>query len=163
TATPVGDPIEVAALTQAFRLSTDKKEFCGLGSVKSNVGHLDTSSGVAALIKTALSLQHRVIPPTIHYSKPYPKLVIESTPFYVVDKLMEWKSDGLPRRAGLNSFGVGGTNAHAVLEEAPSAEASSPSRPCQLLLLSAKTETALEKTTVNLVRHLKENSQQQLA
>ena len=76
---------------------------------------------------------------------------------------MEWKSDGLPRRAGLNSFGVGGTNAHAVLEEAPSAEASSESRPCQLLLLSAKTETALEKTTVNLARHLKENNQQQLA
>ena len=113
----MGDPIEVAALTQAFRLSTDKKQFCGLGSVKWNVGHLDTSSGVAALIKTALSLQHRVIPPTIHYSKPNPKLVIESTPLYVVDKLMEWKSDGLPRRAGLNSFGVGGTNAHAVLEE----------------------------------------------
>jgi len=163
TATPVGDPIEVAALTQAFRLSTDKKEFCGLGSVKSNVGHLDTSSGVAALIKTALSLQHRLIPPTLHYSKRNPKLAIENTPFYVVDSLTEWKSDRLPRRAGLNSFGVGGTNAHAVLEEAPSAESSGKSRPCQLLLLSAKTETALEKTTANLVRHLKENSQQQLA
>jgi acyl transferase domain-containing protein len=163
TATPVGDPIEVAALTQAFRLSTDKKEFCGLGSVKSNVGHLDTSSGVAALIKTTLSLQHRLIPPTLHYSKRNPKLAIENTPFYVVDRLTEWQSDRLPRRAALNSFGVGGTNAHAVLEEAPSAESSGESRPCQLLLLSAKTETALEKTTINLVRHLKENSQQQLA
>jgi acyl transferase domain-containing protein len=163
TATPVGDPIEVAALTQAFRLSTDKKEFCGLGSVKSNVGHLDTSSGVAALIKTALSLQHRLIPPTLHYSKGNPKLAIENTPFYVVDRLTEWKSDRLPRRAGLNSFGVGGTNAHAVLEEAPSVESSSGSRPCQLLLLSAKAATALEQATVNLVRHLKENSQQQLA
>lgn len=162
TATPVGDPIEVAALTQAFRLSTDKKEFCGLGSVKSNVGHLDTGSGVAALIKTALSLQHRFIPPTLHYRKCNPKLALENTPFHVVDRLTEWKSDGLPRRAGLNSFGVGGTNAHAVLEEAPSTESSSKSRPCQLLLLSAKTETALEKTTANLVRHLKENSQQQL-
>jgi acyl transferase domain-containing protein len=163
TATPVGDPIEVAALTQAFRLSTDKKGFCGLGSVKSNVGHLDTSSGVAALIKTALSLQHRLIPPTLHYSKCNPKLAIENTPFYVVDKLTEWKSDRVPRRAGLNSFGVGGTNAHAVLEEAPPAEPSSQSRPCQLLLLSAKTETALEKATANLVTHLKENSQQRLA
>jgi len=163
TATPVGDPIEVAALTQAFRSTTNKKNFCGLGSVKSNVGHLDTSSGVAALIKTSLSLQHGLIPPTLHYNKPNPKLVIENTPFYVVDRLTEWKSAKLPRRAGLNSFGVGGTNAHAVLEEARSAEPSSKSRPCHLLLLSAKTETGLEKTTLNLVRHLKETSQQPLA
>ena len=161
TATPIGDPVEVTALTQAFRVATDKRNFCGLGSVKSNVGHLDTASGVAALIKTALSLQHKLIPPTLHYKKPNPKLDIKNTPFYVVDKLIEWQSNKV-RRAGLNSFGVGGTNAHAILEEAPSTECSSKSRPYQLLLLSAKTETALEKVTANIARHLKENPHEEL-
>ena len=163
TATPMGDPIEVGGLTRAFRASTDEKNFCGLGSAKSNIGHLDTTSGVAGLIKTVLALRRGLLPPTLHYNKPNPKLEIENTPFYVIDKLTEWKPDRLPRRAGLNSFGVGGTNAHAVLEEAPPAEPSGESRPCQLLLLSARTETALEKIASNLARHLKEDNQQKLA
>jgi phthiocerol/phenolphthiocerol synthesis type-I polyketide synthase E len=163
TATPLGDPIEVRGLTQAFRATTDDRNFCGLGSVKANIGHLDTTSGVAGLIKTALALRYGVLPPTLHYSKPNPKLEIESTPFYVVDKLTEWKTDQLPRRAGLNSFGVGGTNAHAVLEEAPPTEPSGESRPCQLLMLSARTEAALEKVAANLASHLRENNQQMLA
>ena len=163
TATPMGDPIELGGLTRAFRGSTDEKQFCGLGSAKSNIGHLDTTSGVAGLIKTALALRHGLLPPTLHYNKPNPKLEIEKTPFYVIDKLTEWKPDKLPRRAGLNSFGVGGTNAHAVLEEAPPAEPSGESRPYQLLLLSARTETALDKITSNLASHLAEDPQQKLA
>lgn len=163
TATPTGDPIEVAALSQAFRSSTDNKQFSGLGSVKSNVGHLDSASGVAGLIKTALALKHKILPPTLHYEKPNPKLDIENSPFYVVDKLTEWNPQNLPRRAGLNSFGVGGTNAHAILEEAPLVETNYKTRPYQLLLLSAKTETALDKTAKNLAAHLSENGEQKLA
>lgn len=119
TSTPLGDPIEVAGLTQAFRAHTDKVGFCGLGSVKSNIGHVDKAAGLAGLIKTTLALEHELIPPSLHWQKPNPKLQIEKTPFYVVNKPTEWKRTHLPRRAGISSFGVGGTNAHAILEEPP--------------------------------------------
>src|SRR3984957_12968629 len=156
TATPLGDPIEVAGLTKAFRMGTQAKQFCAIGSVKSNIGHLDAAAGVAGLIKTALALHNKIIPASLHFTKPNPKLEIAKTPFYVNGSLQEWRSKGdAPRRAGISSFGSGGTNAHLVLEEAPRTEPSGPSRPWQLLVLSAKTPDALERATQNLSEHLK--------
>lgn len=153
TGTPMGDPIEVAALTKAFRSATDKKGFCGLGSVKTNIGHLEIASGVTGLIKTALALDNELIPPTINFETPNPELDLENSPFYVVDKPVEWKRNEHPRRAGVSSFGVGGTNAHVVLEEGPKVK-TTPSRPQQLLVLSAKTETALETAADQLADFL---------
>ncbi len=147
TATPLGDPIELAALTQAFGDCGGKKQFCGIGSVKSNIGHLDAAAGVAGLIKTVLSLQHEKLPPVLHFKKPNPNLNIENTPFYVVDKLTDWPRGKKPRIAGVSSFGVGGTNAHVIVEEAPLPASSEPSRKYQLLLLSAKTENSLNMAT----------------
>jgi acyl transferase domain-containing protein len=155
TGTELGDPIEVAALTEAFRASTQKKGFCALGSVKTNIGHVDTAAGVAGLIKTVLALKHRMIPPSLHFEKPNPRIDFPSSPFYVPTTLMEWESDMTPRRAGVSSFGIGGTNAHVVLEEAPSIESLNLPRPSHLLLMSAKTETALESMSANLERHLR--------
>lgn len=155
TATPVGDPIEVVALTQAFTTQTKKTGFCAIGSIKSNVGHLVAAAGTAGLIKTALSLKHKIIPATLHYEKPNPRIDFAKTPFYVNGKLTKWENNpNHPRRAGVSSFGIGGTNAHIVVEEAPTIEPSSPSRPQQLLLLSAKTAPALDKATKNLAQHL---------
>src|ERR1700730_3500166 len=156
TATPLGDPIEIAGLTKAFRMGTQARQFCAIGSVKWNVGNLDQAAGVAGLIKTALALHHRIIPASLHFTKPNPKLEIEKTPFYVNAALQDWRSKpDIPRRAGVSSFGMGGTNAHLVLEEAPQTEPSGPSRPWQLLVLSAKTPDALERATRNLSEHLK--------
>ncbi|QQS42022.1 MAG: amino acid adenylation domain-containing protein [Acidobacteriota bacterium] len=149
TGTPLGDPIEFAALTKAFRRSTVDEGFCGIGSVKTNVGHLEIASGVTGLIKAALALNREVIPPTLHYTTPNPDLHLEGSPFFVVDKLTPWNKGESPRRAGVSSFGVGGTNAHVVLEEAPEIE-TSRSRPGQLLVLSAKSEDALEAAAANL-------------
>ncbi len=157
TATPLGDPIEVAALTKAFREGTDARQFCALGSVKSNVGHLDVAAGVTGLIKTSLALRHKILPGTLHFTKPNPKLDLESSPFYVTARLQEWKGlPGTPRRAGVSSFGTGGTNAHVVLEEAPELVPSGPSRSWQLLPLSAKTPEALDRATVQLSEYLKQ-------
>ena len=163
TGTSLGDPIEIAALTQAFGAGTDKKGFCAIGSVKTNVGHLDIAAGVTGLIKTVLALKHKEIPPSLHFEKPNPNIDFGNSPFYVATNLSEWKVDGFPRRAGVSSFGIGGTNAHVVLEEAPIVEASGKSRPWQLLLLSAQTSTALDKITKNLVEHLKQHPQLNLA
>ncbi|MBN3883116.1 MAG: beta-ketoacyl synthase N-terminal-like domain-containing protein [Nostoc sp.] len=162
TATPLGDPIEIAALTQAFTESTDKKGFCAIGSVKTNFGHLDTAAGVAGLIKTALALQHQMLPPSLHFETPNPKIDFANSPFYVNTTLTEWKTNNTPRRAGVSSFGMGGTNAHVILEETPLLEqgsrgAGEQGRNYQLLVLSAKTATALEKATNNLITHLKEH------
>ena len=142
TGTVMGDPIEVEALTQVFRERTRRKDFCALGSVKTNIGHLDAAAGVAGLIKTVLALQHKMLPPSLNFEKPNPN-IDSANPFYVNSTLCEWRADGTSRRAGVSSFGIGGTNAHVVLEEAPVLESSSESRPWQLLLLSAKTSTAL--------------------
>ncbi|KAA3658818.1 MAG: aminotransferase class III-fold pyridoxal phosphate-dependent enzyme, partial [Chloroflexi bacterium] len=162
TATPIGDPIEIAALTKAFREKTDKTQFCAVGSVKSNIGHLDAASGVAGLMKTVLALQHEEIPPTLHYENPNPEIDFDSSPFYVVNKRTPWPKGDAPRRAGVSSFGVGGTNAHVVLEEAPETVQGSESRKRQLLMLSAKTEAALVAQAQNLATHL-EASQVDLA
>lgn len=144
TATPLGDPIEVEALTQAFRQTTPDKQFCLLGSVKSNVGHLTIAAGVTGVIKTALALKNEIIPGTVHFKKANPKIDFASSPFYVTASPTPWPKLATPRRAGVSSFGVGGTNAHVVLEEAPAQPATTTSRPKQLLVASAKTSTALE-------------------
>ena len=156
TATPLGDPIEVAALTKAFRLGTNAKQFCALGSVKSNLGHLDVAAGVTGLIKVALALHHKRIPASLHFTTANPKLDLENSPFYVNTTLQDWKTTaGTPRRAGVSSFGTGGTNAHVVLEEAPALPSSGPSRAFQLLVMSAKTPEALDRATANLAAHLR--------
>jgi len=158
TGTPLGDPIELAALSQAFRAKTDAKNFCAVGTAKTNVGHLDIAAGATGLIHATHIVRHGVLPPTLHFKKPNPKFDLESSPFYVNAQLSNWKPGKSPRRAGVSAFGIGGTNAHVVIEEAP-ARASEPSkRPAQLLVLSARSEAALERATDNLVDHFRANS-----
>ena len=154
TGTAVGDPIEIAALTRAFRESTERNEFCAIGSLKASIGHLDAAAGVAGFIKTALALEHRQLPPSLNFSQPNPLIDFDRSPFFVNTRLRDWESDGGPRRAGVTSLGIGGTNAHAILEEAPRAAASGASRPWQVLTLSAKTPTALAAMSQNLADHL---------
>ena len=163
TGTRIGDPIEVTALTQAFRQSSDAKQFCGLGSVKTNIGHLDTAAGAAAFIKVVQSLRHKQIPASLNYKSPNPMLNLADSPFFINDKLRDWPQTNSPRRAGVSSLGVGGTNAHIVLEEAPMLEPSSDSRDWQLLQLSAKTAAALAKAGENLADYLRENPNVSLA
>jgi acyl transferase domain-containing protein/acyl carrier protein len=163
TGTALGDPIEIAALTQAFRASPDKKGFCAIGSVKTNVGHLNAAAGVVGLIKTVLALKHKMIPPSLHFEQPNPQIDFANSPFYVNRKLSDWQAGKLLRRAGVSSFGIGGTNAHVVLEEAPPHVTSERSRPWQVLVLSAKTPTALETATANLAEHLKQDPEVNLA
>ena len=143
TATALGDPVEVAALTRAFGIAARRNGRCALGSVKTNVGHLDAAAGAAGFIKAVLSLENRQIPPSLHYHRPNPKMDLDSSPFYINSQLRDWLADGVPRRAGVSSFGIGGTNAHVVLEEAPEAAAAAPARPAQLIVVSAATESAL--------------------
>ena len=159
TATPLGDPIEVQALTKAFRASTGRKGFCGLGSIKTNIGHLDTAAGIAGLIKTVLALKHKQLPPSLHFEEPNPQIDFVNSPFYVNTTLAEWKANGLPRRAGVSSFGLGGTNVHVVVEEPPELLADpGPGRPWNLLVLSARTERALTAAGGNLKEHLQQHS-----
>jgi acyl transferase domain-containing protein/acyl carrier protein len=156
TATELGDPIEVAALTQAFAVGTDKRGYCGLGSVKTNMGHLDAAAGIAGLLKTVLALEHGVIPPSLHFERANPNIDFESSPFYVVTNPQPWLARaGNPRRAGVSSFGIGGTNAHVVLEEASRPAVVRSARPYQLLVSSAPTATALDNTTHALGEHLR--------
>ncbi len=150
TGTPMGDPIEVAALTQAFRRGTDRRGFCTLGTAKTHLGHLDMAAGVTGLIKTILQLEHGAIPPLLHFQKPNPRIDFANSPFVPAARLQEWPRSSSPRRAGVSAFGVGGTNAHVVVEEAPLPEERATSRARQLLVLSAKTPTALETMTRNL-------------
>jgi amino acid adenylation domain-containing protein len=154
TGTTLGDPIEIAALTQAFGAPTQQTHFCAIGSVKSNIGHADTAAGAAGLIKTVMALKHRLLPPSLNFQSPNTKIDFAGSPFYVNTALRDWTANGGPRRAGVSAFGIGGTNAHVILEEAPAMPVSGPSRPWQMLTLSAKTRSALETATTNLRRHL---------
>ncbi|MDZ4870855.1 MAG: hypothetical protein CLLPBCKN_000243 [Chroococcidiopsis cubana SAG 39.79] len=169
TGTALGDPIEISALTNAFRAETEKKGFCAVGSVKTNIGHLDAAAGVTGLIKTALALQHKLIPPSLNFEQPNPEIDFANSPFYVNNQLTEWNATSTPRRAGVSSLGIGGTNAHVILEEAPSlreqrsALAGEQGRNYQLLVLSAKTDSALETATNNLVQHLRQHPELNLA
>ncbi|HEX8559855.1 MAG TPA: beta-ketoacyl synthase N-terminal-like domain-containing protein [Pyrinomonadaceae bacterium] len=155
TATALGDPVEIAALTQAFRTGTDRKNYCAVGSVKTNIGHLDAAAGVAGLVKTVLALEHGEIPPSLHFERPNPNINFADSPFFVNTKLRPWETAGAPRRAGVSSFGIGGTNAHVVLEEAPAGDASDPPGSHHLLVLSARTPEALERATANLAARLR--------
>jgi amino acid adenylation domain-containing protein len=162
TGTVVGDPIEVAALTQAFRISTKKKGYCALGSVKSNIGHLDTAAGIIGLIKTVLALEHKQIPASLHYQRANPEIDFENSPFFVNRELRAWEGPA-PLRAGVSSFGIGGTNAHVIVEEAPHREPSGPGRSAQLLVLSARTQAALDAATEKLAAHLSQRREDKLA
>jgi acyl transferase domain-containing protein/thioesterase domain-containing protein len=167
TGTYLGDPIEVAALTEAFRRTTDARGFARIGSVKTNIGHLDTAAGVASLIKAALALHHRQMPPSLNFEAPNPAIDFEGSPFRVNDRLSDWPRRDGPRRAGVNSLGVGGTNAHVVLEEAPEAAAAAASGPSdwpfQLLALSARSSAALAEASSRLAAHLRAHPEQPLA
>lgn len=158
TGTPVGDPIEVAALTNAFKETTERTGFCGLGSVKSNIGHLDTAAGVASLIKATLSLENKALPPSINYEAPNPTIDFVNSPFYVNDSFKEWKESDYPRRAAVNSLGVGGTNAFVIIEEAPKLKDSCPVKGShQLITWSAKNRKSLDAYAKKLAEHLKAN------
>ena len=161
TATNLGDPIEVEALINTFGKSDEK--YCALGSVKTNVGHLDIASGVTGFIKTVLSLKNRQIPANLHYKTPNPKINFSESPFYVNAELKEWKNDKYPLRAGVNSFGIGGTNAHVILEEAPKPKMSSPSREHQLLVFSAKTKASLERSITDFKTYFESDPDSKLA
>ena len=163
TGTLRGDPVEIEALTEAFGESTDETQFCKIGSVKTNIGHLDAASGVAGLIKTTLALKHKMLPASLNFETPNPAIPFEQTPFIVNDTLTEWQTDQLPRRAGVSSLGVGGTNAHLVLEEAPAVEEEPSEAPCHLILLSAKSSTAADAQAGRLLAHLKKNPAEDLA
>lgn len=164
TGTPIGDPIEVEGLRRAFRRGTSETGFCALGSIKSNFGHLDSAAGVAGFIKTVLCLHHRTLVPTVHFTRPSPKVDWDSSPFFVNSRTRSWDTDRLPRRAGVSAFGIGGTNAHVVLEEAPR------SRPgahpagfgVELLPLSARSPEALRQGMDNLAAHLERGPHQRL-
>lgn len=153
TATPLGDPIEVAGLTKAFTSFTNEKQFCALGSVKANLGHLDCASGAIGVIKTAMALHEKTLPALLHFEKPNLKINFEQTPFFINTEMRPWECDG-PRRAGVSSFGVGGTNAHIVIEEAAEIATDSTSRDYELLVLSARSEAALTEQASRLAAHL---------
>ncbi|MDZ7967880.1 MAG: beta-ketoacyl synthase N-terminal-like domain-containing protein [Nostoc sp. DedSLP03] len=156
TGTSAGDPVEIAALTKAFRAFTQRNSFCAIGSVKPNIGHLDTASGVASLIKTVLALKHKKIPPSINFEVSNSEIDFANSPFYVNTKLTDWKTNNTHRRVGVSSLGFGGTNAHVILEEAPDIKYFDESRPWQLILLSAKTSIALDTATENLATYFKQ-------
>jgi amino acid adenylation domain-containing protein len=168
TGTALGDPIEIAALSRVFSEGREGKDerrnYCAIGSLKTNIGHLDTAAGVCGLIKTALALHHGAIPPSLHFETPNPRIDFAGSPFFVNTELRPWPAG--TRRAGVTSLGMGGTNAHVVLEEAPAATpdtAAGGSRPHQLLLLSAKSAAALERATARLADRLRDEPGLELA
>ncbi len=155
TGTQLGDPIEVAALSSAYRRHSSDVGWCALSTVKPNIGHLGHAAGVAGVIKTVLSFENELIPPLLHYERPNPKIDFATSPFYVNATLATWKPNGLPRRAAVSSFGMGGTNAHLILEEAPQGDRPRPaSRPVHLLQVSARTDSALATSAHRLAVHL---------
>lgn len=161
TATELGDPIELAALTDVF--GGEPEADCAIGSVKGNFGHLDSAAGVAGLMKTTLALMHRELPPSLHFEEPNPKLNIAETPFRVNSELRTWEDGGQPRRAGVSSFGIGGTNAHVVLEEAPATRPTGAGRRWQVLPISARSEAALDAVTENLAEFMAGEASVELA
>ena len=163
TGTPLGDPIEIKALTRAFRISTDKRGYCPIGSVKTNIGHLDTAAGVAGLIKTVLMLEHKEIPPSLHFEEPNPNLDLETSPFFINTQLREWQTNANPCRACVSAFGLGGTNAHMILEEAPFLDPASSSRASHVLTFSARTEEALNASIAKTATYLEQNQGLNLA
>ncbi|EPR11937.1 hybrid non-ribosomal peptide synthetase/type I polyketide synthase [Ruminiclostridium papyrosolvens] len=155
TGTPVGDPIELEALKFAF--NTDMKQYCALGALKTNIGHLDAASGVAGFIKTVLALKNRELPPSLHYENPNPSIDFDNSPFFVNKRLNKWENEKYPLRAGVSSFGIGGTNAHIILEEAPILYEPASKNSWCMIPLSAKTQNALDKLSGNLAYYLEQN------
>jgi len=163
TATPMGDLVEISALSKAFRAYTERRQFCAVGSVKTNIGHMDAAAGVAGLTKAILTLKHRIVPPSLHFETPNPEIDFPNTPFYVnTHNTVLERGDG-PLRAGISSFGVGGTNTHIILEEAPELAPTSPGRPYEVIAISARSEKALEKMCLNLARWLEKHPEAVLA
>ena len=163
TGTKLGDPIEVAALTQALGANTNSTGCCAIGSVKTNVGHLQIASGIVGLIKTTLALHHRQIPPSLHFKNPNPQINFANSPFYVNTELKPWQSNSYPRRAGVNSLGIGGTNCHLILEEFVTKKVESNRLPAYLLTLSAKNQTALIDVAKNYREYITQHPDLSLA
>jgi acyl transferase domain-containing protein/thioesterase domain-containing protein/acyl carrier protein len=162
TGTSVGDPIEVEALNKAFQAHTKRRKFCAIGSVKSNIGHLGEAAAAASLIKAIMALKHRQLPPSLGYDAPNPAIDFETSPFFVNDRLRPWLSDG-PLRCGITALGAGGTNCHVILEEAPERIAGEGARARQLLLLSAKTRSALDAASERLAQAIESDPSLDLA
>jgi amino acid adenylation domain-containing protein len=163
TATPLGDPIELAALEKAFRTSTEGRNFCTIGTAKANVGHLDIAAGVTGLIHAAHIVKHGQFPGTLNFKRPTDRFDMANSPFKVTATPAKWESNGQPRRAGVSAFGVGGTNAHVILEEGPAVAFEPPYRITQLLVLSARSQEALEAATKNLIADLQLHPERELA
>lgn len=163
TATQAGDPIEINAITQAFRNYTSKKQFCAIGSVKTNIGHTDIAAGVAGLIKTSLAIKNQKIPATLHFESENLEIDLKNSPFYLNTKLLDWKTEKMPLRAIVNSFGIGGTNASLVLESSPVLQSSLSRRNCHLFVLSAKTEYALKQMVLQLQEYVEQNKELNLS
>ncbi len=162
TGTSLGDPIEIEALTQAYRSETDEIGYCAVGSIKPNIGHLGAAAGVASFIKTVLALKHRQIPPSINFDQPNPKINFDSSPFFVNTRLVSWEGNRLPRRAGVSSLAVGGTNAHVILQEAPSDDRKQSvetgnAKEVFILPISTRTASSLDRALDNLALHLDAN------
>jgi amino acid adenylation domain-containing protein len=163
TGTVLGDPIELTALSKAFRSGAGRKARCAIGSIKSSIGHLDAAAGVAGLIKTVLTLEHKTLVPSLNFETPNPKAGFDGSPFYVNTRTTEWPANGTPRRAGVTSLGIGGTNVHVVLEEAPELEKKTSNRKHHLLPISAKSQAALESLTAKIADHLQSRPDLQLS
>ena len=168
TGTSLGDPVEIAALCKTFKTFTPKKSFCGLGSVKTNVGHLEAAAGLAGMIKVILAMRHRQLPPSLHFNQPNPHMDFNDTPFFINDRPIPWRAEG-PLRAGISSFGMGGTNAHVVLEEPPliedrtaAVESTGNHRPVYLLTISAKSAASMQSNMINLYRDLERHSHRRI-
>ncbi|MEN3615161.1 SDR family NAD(P)-dependent oxidoreductase [Plantactinospora sp. ZYX-F-223] len=159
TGTVLGDPIELRALTMAYRRHTDLVGYCAIGSLKANVGHLDAAAGIASLIKVVLALHHEAIPPTANFNRANPAVELDGSPFRVQRELSRWPRADVPRKAAVSAFGFGGANAHVVLEEGPVSAAEASRRPSQLLVLSARSWEALETLTDNLADRLRRYAQ----
>ena len=162
TGTALGDPIEVEALQRVFRLATDKKQFCGIGSLKSNLGHLNTISGLAGMIKAALCVKNGEIPPSLHFDAPNPKIDFANSPFYVPTELTKWPG-AIPRRAAIGAFGIGGTNTEVVIEEPPPALTDATAKTMHVAIVSAKTATALDAASARLAGHLRNHPDENIA
>jgi acyl transferase domain-containing protein/acyl carrier protein len=163
TGTVMGDPVEINALTKAFSQSTSRKQYCAIGSVKSNIGHLNIASGIAGLIKTVLALKYKKIPPSINFDKPNPQINFADSPFYVNASLCDWERGITPRRAGVSSFGMGGTNVHLILEEAEQSQSTSSTLTHHLLPVSAKNESSLNNYKLQVGQYFKDSDQRNLA
>lgn len=163
TGTMLGDPVEFEGLKAAFAPDTERKNFCAIGAYKANIGHTDAAAGVTGLIKSLLAIEARCLPPNINFAAPNPAIDLERSPFYIPTKAVPLDSSRGPIRAGISAFGFGGTNSHVIVEEAPAQASESSARSRQLLLFSAESPEALERSTADFIRHFRTSPAAQLA